>query len=65
MAIDPTYALYDAVVAHIATLPRIDQEDWNACPDVWRGSPTVESLRLAFAWTDAQMDQMFVDATVL
>ena len=65
MSIDSTYALYDGVLAHITALPRIDREDWNACPDVWRTSPTVESIRIAFGWTPEQMDTMFVEAALL
>lgn len=36
--------------------------EWNKSSEVWRSSPLVEQMRVAFGWTTDQMDQMFIDA---
>lgn len=55
----------DAVEAIVATLSPKAQIEWRTSNDVWRSSPLVEMMRVSFGWSTADVEQMFVDASLL
>jgi hypothetical protein len=57
--------LLDTVEANISALPKADQIEWNYSLTVQRASPLVASLATALNLTDAQVDQLFTDASAL
>lgn len=55
--------LLDTVESNISALPKADQIEWEFSLTVQRASPLVASLAATLGLTDAQVDQLFVDAS--
>jgi hypothetical protein len=57
--------LLDKVDAIMAQQPRADQVTWNKAMYVMRDNALVSRMQVALGLTDAQIDQLFIDASAI